>query len=317
MPFRSFDMLAFLYVIFSSITPSPPKTVHIIIIERIGLKLAKNQNPEIELNEYGERIAPKQTKKQADSAQTKPAPKNTARKPAPKKRTVKNDTPKAETPKQNTRKQDLKKSDIKKSDAKKSDGLFKKSAPKKPAQKQTKPKADKKNLPEIHPETGMPLHLTNHRAVKKTPLKIIPLGGLNEIGKNMTVFECANDIFIVDCGLAFPDSDMPGVDIVLPDFSYVEQNAEKIRGIVITHGHEDHIGGLAYLLKKVNVPVYATRLTIGLIEGKLREHGILSSAKLNVVTPRQTVKMGCMAVEFIRVNHSIPDAVGLAVHTPV
>ncbi|MDE6599792.1 MAG: ribonuclease J, partial [Oscillospiraceae bacterium] len=132
----------------------------------------------------------------------------------------------------------------------------------------------------------------------------------------MTVFECSNDIFIVDCGLAFPDSDMPGVDLVLPDFSYVEQNADKIRGIVITHGHEDHIGGLAYLLKKVNVPVYATRLTIGLIEGKLREHGILSSAQLNVVTPRQTVKMGCMAVEFIRVNHSIPDAVALAIHTP-
>ena len=177
-------------------------------------------------------------------------------------------------------------------------------------------KENKRNEPALHPETGKPLHMTNHRSAKKTPLKIIPLGGLNEIGKNMTVFECANDIFIVDCGLAFPDSDMPGVDLVLPDFTYVEQNAEKIRGIVITHGHEDHIGGLAYLLKKVNVPVYATRLTIGLIEGKLKEHGILSTAKLNVVTPRQTVKMGCMAVEFIRVNHSIPDAVALAIHTP-
>jgi ribonuclease J len=157
---------------------------------------------------------------------------------------------------------------------------------------------------------------SNHRAVKRTPLRIIPLGGLNEIGKNMTVFECGNDMFIVDCGLAFPDSDMPGVDLVIPDFTYVEQNIDKVRGIVITHGHEDHIGGLAYLLKKVNIPVYATRLTIGLIEGKLREHNLLSQTKLNVVTPRQTVKMGCMAVEFIHVNHSIPDAVGLAIHTP-
>lgn len=157
---------------------------------------------------------------------------------------------------------------------------------------------------------------TNHRAVKRTPLKIIPLGGLNEIGKNMTLFECGNDMFIIDCGLAFPDSDMPGVDLVIPDFTYVEQNADKIRGIVITHGHEDHIGGLAYLLKKVNIPVYATRLTVGLIEGKLKEHNLLSQTDLNVVTPRQTVKMGCMAVEFIHVNHSIPDAVGLAIHTP-
>ena len=157
---------------------------------------------------------------------------------------------------------------------------------------------------------------SNHRAVKRTPLRIIPLGGLNEIGKNMTVFECGNDMFIVDCGLAFPDSDMPGVDLVIPDFTYVQQNFDKVRGIVSTHGHEDHIGGLAYLLKKVNIPVYATRLTIGLIEGKLKEHNLLSQTKLNVVTPRQTVKMGCMAVEFIHVNHSIPDAVGLAIHTP-
>ena len=154
------------------------------------------------------------------------------------------------------------------------------------------------------------------RETKKTPLRIIPLGGLNEIGKNMTVFECANDMFILDCGLAFPDADMPGVDIVIPDFTYVERNADKVRGIVITHGHEDHIGGLAYLLKKVNVPVYATRLTIGLIEGKLKEQGLLGKVQLNVVEPKKTVKMGCMAVEFIKVNHSIPDSVGMAIHTP-
>ena len=154
------------------------------------------------------------------------------------------------------------------------------------------------------------------KEVKKTPVKIIPLGGLNEIGKNMTVFECSNDIFILDCGLAFPDADMPGVDIVIPDFTYVERNKDKIRGIVITHGHEDHIGGLAYLLKKINVPVYATRLTIGLIEGKLKEQGLSGKVNLNVVEPKKTVKMGCMAVEFIKVNHSIPDSVGMAIHTP-
>ncbi|MBP1534697.1 MAG: ribonuclease J [Ruminococcus sp.] len=146
---------------------------------------------------------------------------------------------------------------------------------------------------------------------------MIPLGGLNEIGKNFTVIECANDMFIIDCGLAFPDSEMLGVDIVIPDFTYIEKNLEKLRGVVITHGHEDHIGGLPYFLKKFSdVPVYGTRLTIGLIEGKLREHGLLGSVKLTTVTPRQTIRMGCMAVEFIRVNHSIPDSVGMAIHTP-
>lgn len=149
-----------------------------------------------------------------------------------------------------------------------------------------------------------------------SPLKIIPLGGLNEIGKNMYLYECGNDMFIVDCGLAFPDDDMLGIDLVIPDFTYVEKNKEKLRGIVLTHGHEDHIGGLAYLLKKVNAPVYGTRLTLGLVEGKLTEHGILSQCTLMVVNPGQTVKMGCMAVEFIRVNHSIPDACGFAIHTP-
>ena len=154
------------------------------------------------------------------------------------------------------------------------------------------------------------------KEVRKTPVRIIPLGGLHEIGKNMTVFECSNDMFILDCGLAFPDADMPGVDIVIPDFTYVERNRDKIRGVVITHGHEDHIGGLAYLLKKINVPVYATKLTIGLIEGKLKEQGLYGKVKLNVVEPKKTIKMGCMAVEFIKVNHSIPDAVGMAIHTP-
>ena len=158
---------------------------------------------------------------------------------------------------------------------------------------------------------------SNHKQeVRRTPVRIIPLGGLNEIGKNMTVFECSNDMFILDCGLAFPDGDMPGVDIVIPDFTYVEANRDKVRGIVLTHGHEDHIGGLAYLLKKINVPVYGTKLTLGLVKGKLEEHGLANSVKLCEVQPRCTVKMGCMGVEFIKVNHSIPGAVGMAIHTP-
>lgn len=151
---------------------------------------------------------------------------------------------------------------------------------------------------------------------RKTPVRIMSLGGVNEIGKNIYVYECCNDIFIIDCGLAFPDDDMLGVDLVIPDFTYLEKNKDKIRGIVLTHGHEDHIGALPYFLKKINVPVYGTRLTLGLVEGKLREHGILSQCSLNVVVPRQNVKMGCMSVEFIRVNHSIPDACAMAVHTP-
>lgn len=148
------------------------------------------------------------------------------------------------------------------------------------------------------------------------PVRIIPLGGLGEIGKNMTVYECQGDMFIVDCGLAFPDESMLGVDLVIPDFTFVLENADRIRGVVLTHGHEDHIGGLAYLLKQVNLPIYGTRLTIGLVEGKLKEHGLLSKSRLNVVAPRDVIKMGCMSVEFINVNHSIPDACALAIETP-
>lgn len=152
----------------------------------------------------------------------------------------------------------------------------------------------------------------------KNPVRIIPLGGLNEIGKNMTCYECGNDMFIVDCGLAFPDETMLGVDIVIPDFTYVtKNNKEKVRGIFITHGHEDHIGALPYLLKELNVPVYATRLTIGLIKNKLKEHGLLGTVQLVEVKARDVIKAGCMSVEFIHVNHSIPDACALAIHTPV
>lgn len=154
------------------------------------------------------------------------------------------------------------------------------------------------------------------RESRSTPVRFMALGGLNEIGKNLYVYECSNDMFIVDCGLAFPDEEMLGVDLVVPDFTYLEKNKEHFRGIVITHGHEDHIGALPYLLKKINVPIYGTRLTLGLVEGKLKEHGLLAQASLNVVEPRQNVRMGCMSVEFIRVNHSIPDSCALAIHTP-
>ncbi len=153
---------------------------------------------------------------------------------------------------------------------------------------------------------------------KAKKLKIIPLGGLDEIGKNLTVFEYGNEIILVDCGMAFPDDDMPGVDIVLNDISYLEKNYQKIRGIFLTHGHEDHIGGLPYFLKAINVPVYGTRLTIGLVEHKLKEHGILSRCKLFRTKPGTVVNAGNnFSVEFIHTNHSIADSVALAIKTPV
>ncbi len=154
---------------------------------------------------------------------------------------------------------------------------------------------------------------------KKQVVRIIPLGGLNEIGKNITAYECGNDIFIVDCGMGFPDADMLGVDIVIPDFTWLEKNVDRIRGLVVTHGHEDHIGSIPYFLKKVgtDIPIYGGALTVGLIEGKLKEHGLLGRAKLNVIKPGDSVKLGCFSVEFIHVNHSIPDAMAVAITTPV
>lgn len=151
---------------------------------------------------------------------------------------------------------------------------------------------------------------------KKPIVRIIPLGGLNEIGKNMTVYECGNDMFIVDCGLAFPDETMLGIDIVIPDFTYVIRNKDRIRGVFITHGHEDHIGGIPYLMKEINAPLYATKLTLGLIKNKLKEHGLSNQVRMTEVKPGDVIKAGCMSVEFIRVNHSIPDACALAIHTP-
>lgn len=147
-------------------------------------------------------------------------------------------------------------------------------------------------------------------------IKIAFLGGLNEIGKNITLFECCGDMFILDCGMAFPDGEMLGVDLVLPDFTYIKENINRIKGIVITHGHEDHIGGLPYLLKDCNIPVYGTPLSMGLVGNKLKEHNLLSSAQLNVANAGDVIKLGCMSVELIHVNHSIPDSVGVAIHSP-
>ncbi|MCI8965649.1 MAG: ribonuclease J [Clostridia bacterium] len=156
----------------------------------------------------------------------------------------------------------------------------------------------------------------NEFRFKQERLKIIPLGGIEEIGKNITVFEYGDDIVIVDCGLAFPEDDMLGIDLVIPDFTYLEKNKERIRGLVITHGHEDHIGSIPYLLSKINIPIYATKLTAGLISHKLEEHKLLRSTKLKVVNQGQTIVLGKIRVEFIRSCHSIPDAVALAIHTP-
>ena len=152
---------------------------------------------------------------------------------------------------------------------------------------------------------------------KKSNLKIIPLGGLEEIGNNMTIFEYEDEIIIVDCGLEFPTDDMLGVDLVIPDITYLERNKEKIKGMVITHGHEDHIGAIPYILKQINIPIYGTKLTLGLIKNKLEEHKLLRSTKLHEVEAGKTIKFGKMKVEFIRSCHSIPDAVMLAIYTPV
>ena len=155
------------------------------------------------------------------------------------------------------------------------------------------------------------------RIFKASKLKIIPLGGLHEIGKNITVFEYENEMIVVDCGLSFPEDDMLGVDLVIPDITYLEQNVNKIKGLVITHGHEDHIGSVPYLLKKINIPIYATKLTAGLIRNKLEEHKLVGSTKLVEVNQGQTINLGKnFNVEFIRSSHSIPDSVMLAITTP-
>ena len=147
-------------------------------------------------------------------------------------------------------------------------------------------------------------------------VKIIPLGGLEQIGMNITAFEYEDSIMVVDCGLSFPSDDMLGIDLVIPDVTYLEQNLDKVKGFVITHGHEDHIGALPYILQKINVPVYGTKLTIGLIENKLKEHNLMKSTKRKVVRHGQSINLGCFRVEFIKTNHSIADAAALAIFTP-
>jgi ribonuclease J len=154
----------------------------------------------------------------------------------------------------------------------------------------------------------------NNKAAK---LRLIPLGGLGEIGKNMFVVEYGDDMIVIDAGLMFPDDEMLGIDLVLPDFSYIRKNKDKIRGIVITHGHEDHTGALPYLLKEVNVKVYGTRLTLGLIKVKLEEYHLLGSTKLIEIHPKNAIKCGCFRLEFFRMSHSIPDGIGVAIHTPL
>ena len=152
---------------------------------------------------------------------------------------------------------------------------------------------------------------------EKAKVKIIPLGGVNEIGKNLTAIEYKNDIVVIDCGLKFPDEDMYGIDIVIPDITYLLKNKEKVSGIFLTHGHEDHIGALPYVLKQLNVPVYGTKLTLGIVQSKLKEHGLLSSTELITVKPRDVIRLKSVSVEFIKTNHSIADSVAIAIHTPL
>ena len=148
-------------------------------------------------------------------------------------------------------------------------------------------------------------------------LKIIPLGGLEQIGMNITAFEYEDSIVVVDCGLSFPEDDMLGIDLVIPDVTYLKENISKVKGFVITHGHEDHIGALPYVLKEVNVPIYSTKLTLALINNKLKEHNLTKSTKLKEVKHGQVINLGDFAIEFIKTNHSIQDASALAIYSPV
>ena len=151
---------------------------------------------------------------------------------------------------------------------------------------------------------------------KNSKLRIIPLGGLEQIGMNITAFEYEDSIVVVDCGLAFPEDDMLGIDLVIPDVSYLKENIDKVKGVVFTHGHEDHIGALPYVLREINIPIYATKLTMGLIEHKLKEHNLTRTTKKKVVKPGQSINLGCFRIEFIKTNHSIQDAVALAIYSP-
>ena len=148
------------------------------------------------------------------------------------------------------------------------------------------------------------------------PIKVIPLGGMEVIGMNITAYEFEDSIIVVDCGLAFPDDEMLGIDLVIPDITYLKQNADKVKGLVITHGHEDHIGAIPYILRELNMPIYATKLTMGLIENKLKEHGLMKTTRRKVVKHGQSINLGCFRIEFIKVNHSIADSAALAIYSP-
>ena len=182
------------------------------------------------------------------------------------------------------------------------------------ATKKTTSSATKKvaNNTKKPPETAFAVKRDDNARVR-----IIPLGGLNEIGKNMTAIECGEDIIVIDCGLAFPDEEMPGVDLVIPDVTYLEANAAKLRGIVLTHGHEDHIGAIPYVLRNINPPIYGTRLTVGIVRNKLKEFSLDVTPKLIEVKAGDVIRLGGMTVEFIHVNHSIADACALAIRTPL
>ena len=147
-------------------------------------------------------------------------------------------------------------------------------------------------------------------------VKIIPLGGLEQIGMNITAIEYEDSIIVIDCGLAFPEDDMLGIDLVIPDVTYLKENADKVKGLVVTHGHEDHIGAIPYIEKELNMPIYATKLTIGIIEHKLKEHNMMKTTKRKVVRHGQSINLGCFRIEFIKTNHSIADAAALAIYTP-
>ena len=190
-----------------------------------------------------------------------------------------------------------------------------------PAQAQNNPNRNSESGGEKRTRTRRPYYNRRPRRSQQpkeaaVPIHIYPLGGLGEVGKNMTVYECNGDMIIVDCGLVFPDSEMYGVDMVIPDFTFVVQNKDRIKGLLITHGHEDHIGSIPYLLQKFDLPIYGTRLTCGLIRNKLEEFGLAGKTKFVEITPKQKIKLGCFTVEPIHVNHSIPDAVAFAIDSP-
>ena len=190
-----------------------------------------------------------------------------------------------------------------------------------PAQAQNNPNRNSESGGEKRTRTRRPYYNRRPRRAQQpkeaaVPIHIYPLGGLGEVGKNMTVYECNGDMIIVDCGLVFPDSEMYGVDMVIPDFTFVVQNKDKIKGLLITHGHEDHIGSIPYLLQKFDLPIYGTRLTCGLIRNKLVEFGLAGKTKFVEITPKQKIKLGCFTVEPIHVNHSIPDSVAFAIDSP-